>query len=150
MGKQSFFAEKRSSNNNPNFFNFMSIEEIRRNVKRIIKDIKFDNIQDNDYIYFNNPKVISACIQECKSQYESAKLIYDALNYYVSYIYNQCPPSAEKNKILFDASNARGEYNNRYATWQFLFDLFKYIDYGYDPKETLKQIQQANLNISCL
>ena len=43
MARQSYFAEKRGRNNDPNFFNRVPMEEIRKNVKRIIRDVKYDN-----------------------------------------------------------------------------------------------------------
>ncbi len=36
-GRSSYFAEKRGQNNDPNFFNRIPLDEIRKNVKRIMQ-----------------------------------------------------------------------------------------------------------------
>ena len=86
MARLSYFAEKRGQNNDPNFFNRVPLDEIRKNVKRIIKDIKFDMIQDQDFNYFHNPQIIQACIAEAQENYTSCVTICNSLNFYI----NEC------------------------------------------------------------
>ena len=64
----SYFTEERLRNNNPNFFVNMRDEDLRRQVKRIIKDMRSNTIEEQDYIYFRNDKIISACLTESYSQ----------------------------------------------------------------------------------
>ena len=48
----SYFADERGRNNNPNFFINMKDEDLRRQVKRIIRDIKNMTIEEQDLNYF--------------------------------------------------------------------------------------------------
>ena len=75
----SFFENEIKRNNNPNFFNNMKVDELRRNVKKIIRDIHSNLIADNHYQFFTNEKVISACIQEAKYQMDRSRIIYNSL-----------------------------------------------------------------------
>ena len=75
----SYFAEERQRNNNPNFYVRMRDDELRRNVKRIIRDIRNGVIDPQDFIYFKNDKIISACITESYQQYRSAEVIMTSL-----------------------------------------------------------------------
>ena len=58
----SWFAEERKRNNNPNFYDKMDARDLERNVKRIVRDMRNGNIDEQDYIYFSNLRIISACI----------------------------------------------------------------------------------------
>ena len=75
----SFFENEIKRNNNPNFFNNMTVDELRRNVKRIIKDIHGNNISDNHYQFFTNSKVINACIEESYYQMNRAVITSNSL-----------------------------------------------------------------------
>lgn len=151
MAKQSFFAERRSTNNNPNFFNHMSVEEIQKSVKRIIKDIKFDNIQETDYHYFINNKVLTACITESYSQYKTAAVTLNALNYYIDKElkmgFNNIPGISD---TLACASNEQMKQNLKYHIWGQIYNLFLSIQQGAEVISTLKNIQLMDFNVNIL
>lgn len=151
MAKQSFFAEKRSSNNNPNFFNFMSIDEIRKSVKRIIRDVKFDNIQDQDYVYFTNAKVISACLEEAKNQWLSASVLVNALNYYINDGLSIGYLPHKNMDIGMERSAAANEQlrqNSRCYMWMEIYRMFDAIFNGADAKTTLAYIKYLQFNVN--
>ena len=62
MAKQrsSFFEEKRMFD--PNFIRSKDCaNDVKTNIRRIIKDVYFDMISDEDYVYFKNPIILSSC-----------------------------------------------------------------------------------------
>jgi hypothetical protein len=153
MARQSFFAEKRSANNNPNFFNNMSVDEIRKSVKRIIRDIKFDNIAEQDYLYFTNEKVLSACLTESYVQYQTASVLVNALNYYIQdgLISGFVPyRTTDINQERALATNEQTKQNDRCYNWLQLYQMFNAIYNGADVISTLKNIQLMNLNVNYL
>ena len=60
----SYFAEEARRNNNPNFFVNMRDEDLRRQVKRIVRDMRNSNIEEQDFVYFKNDKII--CVNRYK------------------------------------------------------------------------------------
>ena len=74
----SYFAEEARRNNNPNFFVNMRDEDLRRQVKRIVRDMRNSNIEEQDFVYFKNDKIISACLTESYDQWKSAETIKNA------------------------------------------------------------------------
>ena len=68
-GKQrmSYFGEIRQRYNDPSYFNNVSnrpdiIEDIRKNVKRIIKDAANGNIIEQDFMYFQSVNLVTICM----------------------------------------------------------------------------------------
>ena len=96
----SYFTEERLRNNNPNFFVNMRDEDLRRQVKRIIKDMRSNTIEEQDYIYFRNDKIISACLTESYSQWKSAETIKNALAYYFRTIISSINNPEAKEKLI--------------------------------------------------
>ena len=153
MARQSFFAEKRSQSNNPNFFNNMTIDDIRKNVKRIIRDIKYDNIVEQDYIYFTNERVLSACISESFAQYQSASVLVNALNYYVNDGLSSGFTPYRSTDIHEERARANTEQliqNERCQIWLYLYQLFDAIRRGQEVMSTLKNIQVIKFNVNNL
>ena len=79
----SFFAEMRR-NNNPRFYDTMSTDDLRRSVKRIVTDLKYNNIAEEDYVYFDNNTLFNICIDESERQYKNASVLLNAMNYYIN------------------------------------------------------------------
>lgn len=154
MAKQSYFAEMRIAKNDPNFFMRMNVDEIRKSVKRIIKDIKFDNIQDQDYSYFINTNVMSACLCESYEQWYSASVILNALNYYINDGLGNGYRPYKSTDITNERAKASAEQlkqNARCYLWMHIYLLF-YSIYKYNAPitQTLKSLQTMNFNVNDL
>lgn len=151
-GRLSYFAEKRGQNNDPNFFNRIPLDEIRRNVKRIIRDIKMDNIQDQDYNYFYNTQVIQACIAEAEDNCMRATILANSLNFYINEALNKgfkTFPSIDINIERFMASNEHTVQNARSKNWYTIKQIFVGIANGYygnDIKKALYPISMIDRN----
>lgn len=145
----SYFAEERSRNNNPAFFNNMRLQDLRTKVKRIIKDIKNDNIIDNDLIYFTNTNVISALIQESEANWSTNETIKNALIYYYNnaLFNNIAPPNSTINQEIVNVTNEITAAMNRAMLWRVCYVTFVNISNGYDIKECLRNIQCLNKNL---
>lgn len=138
----SYFAEERSRNNNPNFFKNMSSSDLRRQVKRIIKDIRNGSIELQDLVYFTQDNIISACITESYAQWKSAETIQNALMYYnSSYLCH-----ASQNQIVgsnnvwierTNVANELGKFANKANVWNRAYIAF------YNIKENIMPIQEA-------
>ena len=153
MARNSFFAEKRAQNNNPNFFNFMPIQEIQKNVKRIIRDVKYDNIVDTDYNYFANRAIIDACVSEAKLQATAAAVTVHALNYYINEVLNN-NIVPDKSVVLYEekytACNEQLKQYARAQVWTQVYQMFVAIrDFG-APPISIKQIQNMQFNVNDL
>lgn len=143
-GRQSYFAEKRARDNNPNFFDRVNLDEIRKNVKRIIKDIKFDMILEQDYNYFRHPQVLQACISESQKNYESCSVISNALSFYINeYLRKGITPypSTDVNIERTRAANEQALQNIRANYWYNIWQMFISISYGADPIMALTPIK---------
>ena len=146
-GRQSYFSEKRGQNNDPNFFNRIPLDEIRKNVKRIIKDIRFDMIQEQDYIYFHNPQIIQACIAEAQDNYASCIVICNSLNFYINECLNKGIKPFPSSNILEErvrASNEQIVQNMRAKHWDDILRMFIAISYGADIVTTLMPIKMID------
>lgn len=131
----SYFAEERSRNNNPNFFVNMRDEDLRRQVKRIIKDMRNANIDEQDFIYFTNDKIISACITESFSQWRSAETLKNALTYYFNVpLANGVVPYPNINlwEERTNVSNELGKLTNKANLWGIAYRVFMDISSGVD------------------
>ena len=146
-GRQSYFAEKRGQNNDPNFFNRIPLDEIRKNVKRIIKDIRFDMIQEQDYNYFHSSQIIQACIAEAEANWSSSITICNSLNYYIYEGLNRGIkpfPSFNIFEERIRASNEQVAYNIRAKHWETILKMFIEISKGADIISTLMPIRMID------
>ena len=146
-GRQSYFAEKRGHNNDPNFFNRISLDEIRKNVKRIIKDIRYDIIQEQDYIYFYNNQIIQACISEAQYNYDTCVILCNSLNFYINECLNRGIKTFPSTNIMEErvrACNEQIKQNMRAKHWYNIANMFIAISYGADPIQTLIPIKMID------
>ena len=109
MARQSYFAEKRGQNNDPNFFNRIPLDELRKNVKRIIKDIRFDMIQEYDYNYFYSTQVLQACISEAEENYMKCATLCNSLNFYINECLNKGITAYPSTNIIVERVRACNE-----------------------------------------
>lgn len=148
----SYFAEERQRNNNPNFFLRMKDEDLRRNVRRIIRDIRNGSIEEQDLIYFKNDKIISACITESYQQFRSAEVIMTSLMMKFKAL-NNVPVGTEiiySDMLMCNGTNASniweersvisnemGKYSNKMTLWNLAYKTFMDISNGYDISQCL-------------
>ena len=129
-GSESYFGEMRTGYSNPNFFNNIALDVIRRNVKRIVKDIKYDNISDMDYIYFNNERVMSACLEESYNQMRIAHTLNNALHVYLnSFLVHGMGayPNMDINEEIASISRIKPIQDARHMIWCDIYNRFNYI-----------------------
>ena len=148
----SYFAEERQRNNNPNFYVRMRDDELRRNVKRIIRDIRNGVIDPQDFIYFKNDKIISACITESYQQYRSAEIIMTSLMMKFKSL-NNIPTGIDviySDMLMCNGTNASniweersvisnemGRFSNKMTLWNTAYKVFMDISNGYDVQQCL-------------
>jgi hypothetical protein len=149
MAKPSYFGEKRSINNDPAFFNRIPPDEIRRNVKRIVRDIKYDNIVPNDYVYFTNNTIVQICKAEAYQQYVDALIVCDALYRYImtELIVGKTIPNVDLLVARNAASNQQVLANAKAQNWLRIYQCFSMIENTTDVNtimSILKQIQNIN------
>jgi len=147
MARPSYFTEKRGQNNDPNFFNRVAIDDIRRNVKRIIKDIRYDLIQPQDYNYFRNPQVLQACIAEAQDNYVQATILSNSLNFYINEALNKNVkmfPSMDIIQERVFASQQQIVQNARSKNWGAILSMFTNVSMGCEPEITLMNIKMID------
>ena len=147
MARLSYFAEKRGQNNDPNFFNRIALDEIRKNVKRIIKDIRFEMIQEQDYNYFHNPQILQACIVEAQENYNSSVILCNSLNFYINECLNRGIKAFPSSNITIErvlASKEQVLQNMRAKYWYDIWKMFEAISYGADIITTLMPIKMID------
>ena len=148
MARTSYFEEKRSKYTDPQFFNKINaIDDIIKNLKRIVTDIYFDLIPDTDYVYFTNNNIIQNCIKESYIRYKENLVCVNSLNYYINgYLINGIIPfgtDLESEKAM--ATKMQVTFNKRAYTWKCIYDLFYAIAYSQvDPKEALSHIKELD------
>lgn len=148
MARQSYFAEKRGQNNDPNFFNRIPLDELRKNVKRIIKDIRFDMIQEYDYNYFYSTQVLQACISEAEENYMKCATLCNSLNFYINECLNKGITAYPSTNIIVErvrACNEQIAQNMRAKHWYTILQMFKAISYGADIVSTLNIIKTIEI-----
>ena len=146
----SFFAEMRR-NNNPRFYNTMSTDDLRRSVKRIVIDLKYNNIAEEDYVYFDNNTLFNICIDESERQYKNASVLLNAMNYYINcglragYVPN---PTIEYVEEYRNAVNEQKRLSILANYWKFIHATFISAGYkvGQDKVMALKMIQGLNIS----
>jgi hypothetical protein len=147
MARQSYFAEKRGQNNDPNFFSRIPLDEIRKNVRRIIKDIRYDLIIEQDYNYFHSQQILQACIAEAQENYTSSVVVCNSLNFYINECLNRGVkpfPSSNLMEERMYASKEQIVQNARSKNWYNILQMFIAISYGADIRTTLMPIQMID------
>lgn len=147
MAKLSYFAEVRIKNNNQNYFNTAPINDIEKSVKRIIRDIIFDNITENDYQYFLNQRLLQVCIKVADTNYRKADIEARALMFYINEILNKnfSPfPSINMDEERNMAIKSQTDMNIKAGYWKMILDVFHNISYGYDPIQQCTYIKNID------
>ena len=119
MAEQSYFSKMRDKYRDPNFYARISQDELKKNVKKIIKDICYDNLVEADYAYFNQPAIISALVAESGKECYTAGVLMRALQFYseagIKKGYQAVPMDLNLEQVL--VSNEWATQNSKYNTW---------------------------------
>ena len=149
MARQSYFAEMKYQNRNPMFFNNVKEQDLRNAVKRIVKDIKHDNIDQEDYVYFQNESVLNACITESEYQWKHAKIMESTLSAYRneclyrrSVIQYQTFDNATE---LMHVGNELTRQTKKCNCWKTIYEAFYSIKYYHTGiRQTLSVIKNLD------
>ncbi len=138
----SYFADERGRNNNPNFFINMKDEDLRRQVKRIIRDIKNMTIEEQDLNYFKADKILSACLSESYIQFKEAETLLNALTSYVNgpLAFGPLDPRINIWQERNNASNIISKVSNRLIVWRTAYYIFTEIQQGAEIHLALSNI----------
>lgn len=142
----SYFAEERLRNNNPNFFMQRREDELRKQVKRIIRDIKNNTIEQQDLNYFKNDRIISACIEESYKNFIESFTMINALTHYINTVLTTNIPTLGLNvpQERVNASNLITAYNNKLIVYRIAYYAFLDIGRGGDIMMALSNIVQLD------
>ena len=136
----SYFADERGRNNNPNFFINMKDEDLRRQVKRIIRDIM--TIEEQDLNYFKADKILSACLSESYIQFKEAETLLNALTSYINgpLAFGPLDPRINIWEERNNASNIISKVSNRLIVWRTAYYIFTEIQQGAEIHLALSNI----------
>ena len=139
----SYFAEERGRNNNPNFFIQKKDEELRKQVKRIIRDIKNDCIEDQDLTYFKNDRIISACLYESYRQWKESETLINSLMHYMNTVLSMNSPRNQFINVWEERTNASNliqSLNKKVVIWRVAYFVFSDISNNCDIRGSLINI----------
>ena len=147
----SWFAEERKRNNNPNFYDKMDTRDLERNVKRIVSDMRNGNIDEQDYIYFSNVRIISASINVSYREMRNANVTVLALqNYNSTYLYNMSISFPMDDSIMQDrqiATNLINTNANKAGIWGQCYSIFTAIRGGGDVGSLIHCLDNINRDL---
>ena len=140
----SYFAETRQTQVNPNYFSTADPNTLQRNVKRILKDIANGNIIPEDYVYFKNDNLLTACISESYKEMMRNWVLSRALTFYKNDVLQKNMQMYFVNTIIEDtiAGVELQQATGRASAWNCAFACFKQISQGSDPMMTLAPLAQ--------
>lgn len=139
--RPSFFEDKRL--HDPNFIRSRDcMNDVKNNIRTIIKDVYFDQILDQDYIYFTNDNILWSLIQTSYENYKNNELIVNAMNLYLNELnMNRSPFSANILEERMRCSNLQIKANRLAIAWSMVHQQLQYIRMGADPKASLQYIR---------
>lgn len=143
--RKSFFEEKRLYD--PSFTKSKDcMDQVRQNTKRIVKDIYFGLINDTDYNYFTNDRIISTLVSVAWENHKDNLIIVGAINDYISKLaFNQSPYNPNILEERMRATNIQTRANRQAYVWGMIYQHFDYVAKGIDtPQNILKYIQGLN------
>ena len=140
----SYFAETRQTQVNPNYFSTADPNTLQRNVKRILKDIANGNIIPEDYVYFKNDNLLTACMNEAYKEMMRNWVISRALTFYKNDVLQKNMQMYFVNTVIEDtiAGVELQQATGRASAWSCAFECFKQISQGSDPMMTLAPLAQ--------
>lgn len=144
MARKSYFEEKRGQYSDPNYFNKpQAVEDIAQNVKRIVRDVWFGMISDNDFNYFMSPNIINTCVATSYKYYVEANTISNSLMFYIQNGLNKgyTPLGGVLNQELTLACSEQARFGQRAYMWLAIYQLFYAITMGADIRQQLDQIK---------
>lgn len=144
MARTSFFRE--NGQNNPNFLVNMDLNNLKRNIRRILLDVVNDNIINDDYIYFTNKRLIDIGMDECFKNMKYAQTEYNCAYYYslsTQCQYKQISDPYEANNVAKIMTNA----TTKLKAWETAYQCFYSLSLGYDPIWVFQCIRGDSNNI---
>lgn len=126
-GKRMSYFEEERSKNNANFYERMDDRQLRKLVRRIVKDIYNGLIKEQDYVYFMNDRIMSACLYVASTEAMKHFVIADSLQDYVN------NPSKQDPMCKATAANTYNESAAKWGTWNICLTMFKAIAYENVP-----------------
>ena len=140
----SYFAETRQTQVNPNYFSTADPNTLQRNVKRILKDIANGNIIPEDYVYFKNDNLLTACMNESYKEMMRNWVLSRALTFYKNDVLQKNMQMYFVNTVIEDtiAGVELQQATGRASAWNCAFACFKQISQGSDPMMTLAPLAQ--------
>ena len=131
MARVSYFAEMRTVKHNPSFYLNIKQEELDKNVKRIIRDIKYDNIEEQDYKYFQCESILNSCIRVAMQQNGLALATHRALTDYREKLNSSrtCFNNDAINTEMTYVDKKVMEYENKSSVWHTIYWCFYSIKY---------------------
>lgn len=143
MARQDYLSELVEKNHNQRFFESAdTMRDFQRNLKRIIKDIAYNNIRKELYVYFSNETVINTCIAECYNQANEASAMANASRiYYYDYLLKGYTPyyNIDRTMEMTIVSNKIVEFGAKAARWSALQKIFMSVkdNKQYNPYDIL-------------
>ena len=143
--QRSYFEQQSTQANDPNFYRSMTDEDLRRQVRRIVKDIRNCTITQQDMIYFLNDRIRSACVTTSYNEWRKAQAIADGMKYYIDNELSKYKFSPENNNNIIERNNfcvnALTEHTTRSYIWYCCWIMFSNI-----TRCTTTEEVQAELN----
>ena len=108
-----------------------------------MKDVYFDMISDEDYVYFKNPIILSSCCMAAWENYINAQCIVNAFTYYLTNgLYHGISPFTNDLDVeRTRATNTQIKYNKQAYAWNNILMLLTDIQNGADAKLKLSIIR---------
>ena len=144
--RRSFFSEKRAQNIDYSYYsNGRDLDDIERNVCRVIKDINRGNMEPQDYTFFKNPSIIHVFIEQSEKRRNECGTMYHALEFYrrdsIMKGVNPFPNDCDLRIETVNVNNLSHRYYTLYVMWSHFVNVFISIYNGVDPLEALMFIQ---------
>ena len=156
-GKQrmSYFGEIRQRYNDPSYFNNVSnrpdiIEDIRKNVKRIIKDAANGNIIEQDFMYFQSVNLVTICMDVCNENISLINTQVHALQYYINNVlmHNYQPLYVSRQPEHSNAARLFDDCTAKLGIWMASYNAFNGIMRGGNPIQELSTLIQLKQQIN--
>lgn len=153
--RMSYFGEIRQRYNDPGFFNNNGnrpdvIDDIRRNVRRIIKDVANGNIVQEDYMYFQSAILLNICMEVCNENISMLNTETTALTYYINSVLmrNFQPNYVNGQSEHTNAAKLYAEASTKLGIWVAAKNCFEGIMRGYDAFQSLAPLIQLKPQIN--
>lgn len=149
-GRPSYITEIRNRYNDPNYFNRTPISELQKQTNRIISDIRYGKITEEDLIYFSSRNLLDALINECYVRKLTAEIHAKSMRFYCAFYnkpgYNVYASPMGPSEIV-EMGNVLTKDEQLYNIYTTFYNAFTSIKlYNADVKNTLTALQNFNFD----